>query len=378
MKKKHMFLYIPAWWGHLSTAKAVVSYFDKYYSSYVETVTIDALEKGNRLLKKVVVDGYKKSQERFQRAFEFLYRCNKFWPIAKLTQVLISRFLEPKIKKMLLEQKPTHITILHFFLVRPTMQALKSLSWNIPVTTIITDPFTVNKLRSLDKNMQYVVFSKQAKDTLLGRGISSANIHTTSIVLNEKFNRPLSEEKVKELKTKFGLKVDKKTILILWWGDGIPQWAQTLQGLIDEKIDAQILVVCGRSTSLFKQTTKIASKHPEMHIKIFGGFIDFVYEILNVSDIVITKGWPATLMEILMMKKIPCINSYIREQEKWNVQFVVENNLGFYEPNVWKMVERVKKLLESERSREKYRHTIQSMFLRNGTEEVVKYLLARK
>ena len=118
-------------------------------------------------------------------------------------------------KRILLEHKPSHITVLHFFLMRPMVKAIKSLGWKVPVTTIITDPFTVNKLRSLDKNMQYIVFSQQAKDTLLSRGVAVQNIHTTPIVLNEIFNRPLSQEKVQELKKNFGLSPHKKIILIL-------------------------------------------------------------------------------------------------------------------------------------------------------------------
>jgi len=42
--------------------------------------------------------------------------------------------------------------------------------------------------------------------------------------------------------------------------------------LIDANVDAQILVVCGRSKSFSRQVTKIQEKHPEVTIKAFHGF----------------------------------------------------------------------------------------------------------
>ena len=80
-------------------------------------------------------------------------------------------------------------------------------------------------------------------------------------------------------------------------------------------------------------------------------------------------------MEILMMNKIPVINSYIREQEKWNMEFVVQNKVGIYEPNIQKMVAMVHDMLSSDLSL--YHHNIQKLHLRNGTQEVAEYLLKK-
>jgi len=377
MKQKYLFLYIPAWWGHVSTANAVAIYFHQHYAEQADVEVIDGFQDANRLLKKIIIDGYKKSQTTGQRIYEFLYRCNKRRPIAKTNQVLLSWFLKSDMKKLLLQHKPTHVVILHFFLVRPMVKAIKELWLDIPITTIITDPFTIHKLRSLDKKMNYVVFSDRAKNAILERGVAEKNIHLTPVVLKEEFSKPLSEERIIELKKKFGLALDKKIILMLWWGDGLPKGAKTLQRLIDHNVDAQILVVCGRSDSFFRQVTKIQKQHPEVTIKAFHGFIDFIYDVVNVSDIIVTKWWPATLMEILMMNKIPLINSYIREQEKWNIQFVVDNKLGVYETDVAKMVEIVKQMLASEEYMSEYYRNIKNMQLKNGTQEVAEHLIKK-
>lgn len=76
-----------------------------------------------------------------------------------------------------------------------------------------------------------------------------------------------------------------------------------------------------------------------------------------------------------MMNKIPVINSYIREQEKGNMEFVVQNKVGIYEPNIQKMVAIVHTMLSSDLSL--YHQNIQKLHLRNGTQEVAEYLLKK-
>jgi processive 1,2-diacylglycerol beta-glucosyltransferase/1,2-diacylglycerol 3-beta-galactosyltransferase len=61
-----------------------------------------------------------------------------------------------------------------------------------------------------------------------------------------------------------------------------------VQEIIDTKINAQIMIVCGKNQKLFRDTQAIAHQHPEYMIKIFG-FVDFMYDLVNVADIIITK-----------------------------------------------------------------------------------------
>ena len=156
----------------------------------------------------------------------------------------------------------------------------------------------------------------------------------------------------------------------------MPKWKQIVEEIIKNKLDVQLVIVCWRSASFYNQVTKIQKEYPDFSIKAFHGFIDFIYDVINVSDIIITKAGPATLMEILMMGKVPVINSYIREQEKWNVEFVVHNKLGFYETNVKKMIAIVQNMLAGWDLTE-YQNNIKNLHLRNGTEEVAEYLVKK-
>jgi UDP-N-acetylglucosamine:LPS N-acetylglucosamine transferase len=108
-------------------------------------------------------------------------------------------------------------------------------------------------------------------------------------------------------------------------------------------------------------------------LKVFA-FVDFVYELLNAADIVITKCGASTIMEILMMKKIPIINDYIWEQELGNMEFVRDNGLGIFERNIGKLPQIIKELVSDEGQYQRYRQNIEKMSLRSGTKDVAEFL----
>jgi UDP-N-acetylglucosamine:LPS N-acetylglucosamine transferase len=91
---------------------------------------------------------------------------------------------------------------------------------------------------------------------------------------------------------------------------------------------------------------------------------------------VITKCGASTIMEILMMKKIPIINDYIWEQELGNMEFVRDNGLGVFERNIGKLPQIIRDLVSDEGQYQRYRHNIEEMNVRSGTKEVTEFLRA--
>src|SRR5690606_18678986 len=106
-------------------------------------------------------------------------------------------------------------------------------------------------------------------------------------------------------------------------------------------LNAVLAVVCGKNESFYNESMKLKEKHPESDFFVFG-FVDFIHELLSISHTVITKCGASTMMEILLANKVPVVNSYIWEQEKGNIEFLIEKNLGIYEPEIKKLVEVIK------------------------------------
>ena len=116
-------------------------------------------------------------------------------------------------------------------------------------------------------------------------------------------------------------------------------------------------------------------KYKLENLKIFG-FIDFVHDLLSISDIVITKCGASTFMEILLSKKIPIVNSYIWEQEKGNVDFLVDNGMGIFEKRISKLPFIINNLFSEKIELMKYKNNIEKGNLKNGTAEVANHIIS--
>jgi UDP-N-acetylglucosamine:LPS N-acetylglucosamine transferase len=162
-------------------------------------------------------------------------------------------------------------------------------------------------------------------------------------------------------------------VLVIGGGDGIPNGKHILRRLLDASLDVEIAIVCGRNKQLYAVALELQQRSPSL--KVFA-FVDFVYELLNVADIVITKCGASTIMEILMMKKIPVINDYIWEQELGNMEFVRDNGLGVFERNIRKLPQIIRDLVSDKGQYQRYRQNIEEMNVRSGTKEVAEFLRA--
>jgi UDP-N-acetylglucosamine:LPS N-acetylglucosamine transferase len=209
------------------------------------------------------------------------------------------------------------------------------------------------------------------KDCIRNRKISATKLWVFPFILDKQFSTPLSSAEITNAKQKFGFAPEKKVVLIIGGGDGIPHGKLMLRHLLHASLDVEIAIVCGKNKRLYADALTLQKRHPSL--KVFA-FIDFVYELLNSSDIVITKCGASTIMEILIMKKIPIINSYLWEQELGNMEFVRDNELGIFERNITKLPSIIQDLISVKERYQRYIKNIEKMNLRSGTEEVGEFL----
>jgi len=157
-------------------------------------------------------------------------------------------------------------------------------------------------------------------------------------------------------------------------GDGIPRGGKLLRNLQKSNIDAEVVIVCGRNNALYNKALRIKKDLGFERLHVLG-FIDFVYELLNIFEFVITKCGASTFSEILMSGKIPLVNSYIWEQEKGNVDFIRKNGMGLYEPSPKRITQLANELISNEGSRQWFKQNIHRMGLSNGTPLVSNFIL---
>ncbi len=372
-KQKYLFLYLRTGGGHLAPARSVAKYITEQHGETIEPVLVDGLAEAKPFARYVIEDGYRLLQAKAKWYYEFLYATNKFPPIGYFNVAAANFYIKPYIRKRIMEEKPAKIVIFHFFLIAPVYQALKELGLSIPVVTAITDPFTAHPLWFQNKRQQFIVFSERLKQHCLKRGIPESSVNVFPFIIDEKFTVSLSAEMITEVRTRFGFDPKKKLVLIIGGGDGIPHGKSILNNILSAPLSVQVAIVCGKNKELHAEALELKKQFPELSVF---GFVDFVYELLNASDIVITKCGASTIMEILMMMKVPVIIDYLWEQELGNMEFVRDNQLGIFERNISKLPIIISRLCTDEPYYTSFVHNIEAQHLRNGTGSVGDFIVS--
>ncbi len=371
-KQKYLFLYLKTGGGHLAPAKSISNYIQKHHPEEIETIVADGFTDVAGIVRSTIEDGYRQLQIRAKWLYTIIYAVNKIPFMAESLNVLITRFVKPKLSRLIEKEQPDKIIILHFFLIKSVYDTLKQLGKTIPVFTIVTDPYTAHPLWFLRKDLNLVVFSERMKKHAIKKRISENNISVFPFIIAEKFSTEMNEEEKINFKLLHKINIDKKNILIVGGGDGIPKGTRILRALLNAEIDVNINIVCGKNEELLHNANVLAKRFE--NLKVFG-FVDFIYELINVSDVVITKCGASTIFEILSLKKVPVINDYLWEQEKGNVEFIVDKKFGIFERDINKLPVLVKKLFQDENFYNSYRNRIISEHLENGTTKVSEFII---
>ncbi len=371
---KYLFLYLKTGGGHLAPAKAVAEKIKTKRRVDVEILLVDGLSESNTFVKKIIEDGYKNAINRAAWTFEFLYALHKITIVSKFTASLVSHFVKGGIERQILETRPKKIVIFHFFLIKPVFEIIKKHNLEIPVITVVTDPFTAHPIWFLQQDQNYVVFSDILKEKCIERGIDKNNLHVFPFVLDSKFSQKVSDFKKIRIRKKLGFEIDSKIILIMGGGEGMPKGRKILKRIIASNMDAEIAIVCGKNQKLYNKAIKLKNKYKIHNLKVYG-FIDFVHLLVSISDIVITKCGASTSMEILMMGKVPVINNYIWEQEKGNMEFVCQSKMGILEKNTRFLPDVLHKLLTDNEFYNSIKNNIKNAAISNGVGQVSDYIL---
>jgi processive 1,2-diacylglycerol beta-glucosyltransferase/1,2-diacylglycerol 3-beta-galactosyltransferase len=372
--EKYLFFYLKTGGGHLAPAKAVAEKIKAESKRNVEILLVDGLSESKRFVKTAIEDGYKNAINKAAWTYELLYALHKITAVSKFTAALISYLVKPNIEKQILETQPKKIVVFHFFLIKPIFEIIKKHNLEIPVITVVTDPYTAHPIWFLQENQNYIVFSDTLKTKCVERGINKDNLQVFPFVLDSKFSTNVSDFDKLRIRMHLGFEFNSKIILIIGGGEGMPRGNKILKTIIAKNMDAEIAIVCGKNLKLYAQAMKLKTQLGLVNLKVYG-FVDFVHSLISISDVVITKCGASTFMEILMMGKVPVINNYIWEQEKGNMEFVCNREMGILEKSTKRLPEVLHKLITDNDFYNTLCNNIKNGTFSNGVGPVSDYIL---
>ncbi len=387
-KERILFLYLSTGGGHISAARALAQEIEGRYAPHeVEVHIFDGIpNNGSEVQRALVEKGYRFTTLTMPFLWSIVYQISNIPFVMNSHTKAMSFFSTKFIRKFLREHSITRVVNLHFLLSRPLFRALRQTRrLDMPVVTVVTDPFTSHPMWYYRQFAPVVVFSeraaKDARKYLRWLGLPSLllprprTITKLPPILSSKFNKPMSAEARQDLRKEYGFSPDKRLILMAGGGEGLPKGEKYLEAIARAGLDAQIAFVCGRNLSQFERISAIAQKYPGVSITVYG-FVTFMYELMNMSDVIVTKAGPATIYESLLLQKPLILTQRLYGQEQGNVDFVVNNKLGWFIQKPRIMVAQIEEILEKPEIFTQTIENIKKAHIKNGCEQVVDYILS--
>jgi UDP-N-acetylglucosamine:LPS N-acetylglucosamine transferase len=214
-----------------------------------------------------------------------------------------------------------------------------------PLVTILTDIADYPPHFWIERQQQYLICGSDRADRQARElGHTDDCIRRASgMILNPRFYEPVEVDRPAE-RRRLGLQPDWPTGLVLFGGEGSAVMLEIARRLEAAARPLQLILICGRNQKLAGKLRAMSSRIP----LFVEGFTREVPYYMRLSDFFIGKPGPGSISEAIAMK-LPVIvecNAWNLPQERYNCEWVREQDVGLVVSNFRGIAAAVEELLE--------------------------------
>jgi len=162
------------------------------------------------------------------------------------------------------------------------------------------------------------------------------------MILRPQFYEQQFEDRQTERK-RLGLDPDLPTGLVLFGGEGSNTMYSIARRLGNAPLDVQLIMICGRNRRLKQRLEALKTRNR----LVVEGFTKEIPRLMNLADFFIGKPGPGSISESLKMN-LPVIvecNAWTLPQERYNAEWIEEQEVGLVLDNFRDIEPAVRKLL---------------------------------
>ncbi len=303
--------------GHDQVAKTLKKEFMK--SNFENKVKIiNVINLISPVLDKVILDGYLGLIRFYPKAWgKFYEKTNKSNPKIDINDIT-NKLISSKIKKRIIDFQPDVIICTHSLSSSLAASLREKGVINCPLISIITD-FSIHSSYINKYTDYYIIAHESLIDIARTFGLDSQKVLPFGIPIELEFSKELNKD---QLIKKFNINKEK-IALVMGGGLGLGEMYKIVKELDSRYNDICILAVTGHNTKLEKSLKKIKTIN---ELYVFG-FIENIYELMEISDFIISKPGGVTCAEVISKEKPLIIYSPLPGQESDNSEFLL--NHGF-------------------------------------------------
>ena len=214
-----------------------------------------------------------------------------------------------------------------------------------PFVTLLTDLADYPPRFWIEPESQYIIVgTERAREQALALGHSPDHIFQTSgMILKPRFYEKKALDVAAERK-RLGLEADRPTGIVLFGGHGSGVMLDIVQKLDRSGTDVQLILVCGHNQKLAARLGQLKTRNRMLVV----GFVADVDYYMFLADFFIGKPGPGSISEALEFH-LPVVvesNAKTLPQERYNPQWITENEFGIVVPSFRAIAPAVQRLLE--------------------------------
>ena len=320
--RKVLILYATAGIGHKKASMAVKAAFDELKLSDTEVTLADALDYTNAFFKWAYLQAYLLMVNKLPTLWGFMYYLtDNFYAnivISKLRRInnwLNSR----KLAKHLMDEKPDVVISTHFFASEVISELKKTGRVTSKLITVVTD-YRLHSWWVADHTDMYVVAGQDACDDLIKWGTPASRIKALGIPIEPVFSKPLDKARIRQAAN---IKEGLFTVLVIGGGFGVGPIEDIVKAVGNITHPIQIITVCGHNEELVNKLEALKGSI-KADIRVFG-FVNNVYEYMDIADVLISKSGGITVSESLAKELPIIIIAPILGQETRNSDYLIKH-----------------------------------------------------
>lgn len=365
--KRLLFLYLDTGNGHAQPARELARQCAG--KSGIEIFLRHGFAPSNKFQRFFYESLYSLSMRYLRPAYSLFYEATKPRVVLRVLAFLLARRNRAYMQELIRSLDITEIVCFHFAVTPIIVAALKALHKKLPLTVIVTDPFTAHPAWFLYGehdfvNVRYVVFSEQMKlQAHKTYGIRSCRVFPFITAPDFFVRRVVPPDApaydcactggggnaVIDTDAAAGIaySADARAfkVLISGGGEGLSCAEKLVRLFIRDFMRGtragsvrveksgvragrvELSVVCGRNRPQKRRLDTLHAKYPDFPLRIYG-FVNNMSELLLEADCHISKAGASTVFEAQAAAKPLILTDYVHGQELGNVRYVVQTGRG--------------------------------------------------
>ena len=326
--------------GHRAGAVAISAAIEQALGAGVSCHIVDLLTSTGFPIIRDAPDLYNQLSTRWLPFFDLFYQLTDGRRrIDALTQVVYLQ-AHRNIVRALTETRPSLVVSVHPLANRLIGNTRRKYRLSFRFITVVTDLVSLHAAWADPDAELCVVPTDEAYERMRKIGIPESNLIRTGFPIHPKFAAYSGTQRA--ARAALGVALDPFTVLVTSGGVGGGNMRELVIALDRAYPQQQFLVVTGKNTALREELDALGLGP---NVRIYG-FVDNMEELMAASDVIVTKAGPGTLMEALAMRRPVIVTQAVGMQERGNIDFVLNYELGAFCPTVERIVPAIGDLMD--------------------------------